>query len=256
MVIAGNVMDGLELEGELWVVLPTYNEAENLPPMLSAIHLTVPAARILVVDDSSPDGTGALADRAAATDSRIEVLHRAGKEGLGAAYRAGFRHLLARQRAAILVQMDCDFSHDPADLPRLVDAVRGGADVALGSRYVSGGSTPGWGFRRRAISRAGSLFARTVLNLAIRDLTGGFKAWRRPVLEAVLEEAAYASGYGFQIETTWRAVRQGARVVELPITFRDRVVGMSKMDARIAAEAFRMVIAMRATDLRRRRRQL
>jgi len=179
----------------------------------------------------------------------VQVLHRPGKEGLGAAYRAGFAHVLGVPGVDVIIQMDCDFSHDPADLRRLVAAIDAGADVAIGSRYVFGGSTPGWGFKRRAISRAGSLFARQVLGLRVRDLTGGFKAWRRESLRPVLDSVAYASGYGFQIETTWRASRQGARIVELPIVFRDRVLGTSRMNGRIAREAFWTVVAMRMTEL-------
>jgi dolichol-phosphate mannosyltransferase len=238
---------------EVWIVLPTYNEAENLPPMLAAIRSAVPDARILVVDDSSPDGTGELADGAAASDPHVTVLHRAGKDGLGAAYRAGFAHVLERTTADVVVQMDCDFSHDPGDVERLVNAIRTGADLAIGSRYVPGGSTPGWGIKRRAISRGGSLFARSVLGLPFRDLTGGFKAWRPDLLRAVSASDGYASGYGFQVEMTWRAARRRARIVELPIVFRDRVLGSSKMTARIAGEAFRTVIAMRVADLRGRR---
>lgn len=233
----------------MWVVLPTYDERDNLPSMLAAIRSSLPSAQILVVDDASPDGTGELADVAAQQDPSIRVLHRAGKEGLGTAYRAGFAHVIATSDAEYIVQMDCDFSHDPADLPRLLEALHTGAGLAIGSRYVPGGGTPGWSLKRRVISRAGSLFARVVLGLPFNDLTGGFKAWRRDVLNSVLEQVAHASGYGFQIETTWRAHRQGARIVELPIVFRDRVLGTSKMTGKIAKEAFRMVIAMRLTEL-------
>lgn len=232
-----------------WIVLPTYNEVDNLPLMLGAIGESLPQAQILIVDDASPDGTGAVADEAAKRDASVHVLHRAGKEGLGAAYRAGFAQVIADPDARVIIQMDCDFSHDPADLPALVAAIEGGADLAIGSRYVSGGSTPGWGRKRRAISRGGSLFARVVLRLPLRDLTGGFKAWRREALASVLDHVAYTSGYGFQIETTWRASRQGNEIVELPIAFRDRVMGSSKMTGRIAREAFRTVITMRLTEL-------
>lgn len=184
---------------ELWIVLPTSDESENLPRMLAALRSVVPAAHILVADDSSPDGTGELADTAACSDSHITVLHRSGKDGLGAAYRARFAHVLDHAQAEIVVQMDCDFSHEPADVPPLLDAVWRGADLAIGSRYVTGGSTPAWGLKRRAISRGGSLFARSVLGLPIRDITGGFKAWRRDLLHAVLSSDGYASGYGFQV---------------------------------------------------------
>jgi dolichol-phosphate mannosyltransferase len=236
----------------VWVVIPTYNEAGNLPAMLAAIRGALPAARVLVVDDGSPDGTGHLADAAAARDANVRVLHRTAKQGLGAAYRVGFAHVLAEPDTEVVVQMDCDFSHDPADIARLVGAIDSGADLAIGSRYVAGGSTPGWTWRRRAISRAGSMFARTVLQLPLRDLTGGFKAWGRRTLVTALEGVPYASGYGFQIEMTWRAARSGARIVELPITFRDRTVGQSKMTGRIAREALRMVVEMRLSEARHR----
>lgn len=245
-------------EGELmadgvWVVLPTYNEAGNLQAMLAAIRGAVPAARVLVVDDRSPDGTGEIADAAAARDMNVAVLHRADKEGLGAAYRAGFARVLTEPQTDIVIQMDCDFSHDPADVARLIGAVESGADLAIGSRYVSGGSTPGWTWRRRAVSRAGSVFARTMLQLPVRDLTGGFKAWRRETLGRALKGVPYASGYGFQIEMTWKAAKAGAHIVELPITFRDRTVGQSKMTARIAGEALRMVVDLRLSEARRRK---
>lgn len=231
-----------------WIVLPTYDEAGNLPPMLAALRSALPAARILVVDDASPDGTGDLADAAAAADALIEVLHRTAKDGLGEAYRAGFAHALQRPNANVIVQMDCDFSHDPADVARLVESVEAGADLAIGSRYVRGGDTPGWGIRRRAMSRGGSFFARAVLGLPISDLTGGFKAWRRDTLLAALQGKRFANGYGFQIEMTWKAARTGARIVELPIQFRDRTVGTSKMTGRIAREALRTVVAMRLSE--------
>ena len=237
----------------IWVVLPTYNEAGNLPAMLAAIRRDVPAARVLVVDDGSPDGTGDIADAAAASDANVSVLHRQEKQGLGAAYRAGFARVVAEADAEVVVQMDCDFSHDPADLARLIGAVQKGADLAIGSRYVAGGSTPGWTWRRRAISRAGSTFARTVLRLPQRDLTGGFKAWRRETLLYALGGVPYASGYGFQIEMTWKAARAGARIVELPITFRDRTVGKSKMTGRIAREALMMVVELRLSEARHRK---
>ena len=237
----------------VWVVLPTYNEAGNLPAMLAAIRGAVPDARVLVVDDRSPDGTGEIADAAAARDANVIVLHREAKQGLGAAYRAGFARVLAEPDADVVIQMDCDFSHSPADVTRLIGAVEAGADLAIGSRYVTGGSTPGWTWRRRAISRAGSMFARTVLGLRVRDLTGGFKAWRRQTLAGALEGVPYASGYGFQIEMTWKAARSDARIVELPITFRDRTVGQSKMTGRIAREALRMVLELRLSEARRRK---
>ena len=232
-----------------WVVLPTYNELENLPAMVPAIRSALPEAHVLVVDDGSPDGTGELADDMARDDARIHVLHRAGKEGLGAAYRAGFREVLRHPDATVVIQMDCDFSHDPADLQRLIAEIDAGADLVLGSRYVRGGSTPDWRVRRRVISRLGSLFARTILSLPYRDLTGGYKAWRREILGALDLESLYANGYGFQIEMTWRAQQAGATIREIPIVFRDRVLGLSKMSGAIIVEALLMVVRLR---LRRR----
>ncbi len=230
--------------GSIWIVVPTYNERENLPPMVDAIRQSVPEATILVVDDNSPDGTGAVADGLARANRLVRVLHRSEKNGLGEAYRAGFRHALEDPRVQVIVQMDCDFSHDPRDLPRLIGALEE-ADLAIGSRYVPGGSTPGWDRRRRLISRSGSLFARTVLSLRFRDLTGGFKAWRAATLRQVMERTAYAQGYGFQVEMTWLAHRGGARVAELPIAFRDRVYGQSKMTGGIVREALVMVVKLR-----------
>jgi dolichol-phosphate mannosyltransferase len=237
-----------------WVVLPTYNEAGNLPRMLVALRSALPDACILVVDDASPDGTGDLADAAAATDEAVEVLHRTSKDGLGEAYRAGFSHVLQQRKADVIVQMDCDFSHDPADVMRLLGAVESGAHLAIGSRYVPGGGTPGWGARRLMVSRGGSVFAKSVLGLPVRDLTGGFKAWRRDMLSRALEGPPFARGYGFQIEMTWKAARSGGRIVEVPIQFRDRTVGASKMTGRIAREALRTVVAMRLSEGIARRR--
>lgn len=228
-----------------WIVLPTFNERENLRSMLSSILAVLPSTHVLVVDDNSPDGTGRLADDLAEHDERIVVLHRPGKAGLGAAYRAGFEEVLGKPDVSSIVQMDCDFSHDPGDLPRLLDAISGGADVAIGSRYVHGGSTPGWELRRRLISRSGSLFARSVLWLPYRDLTGGFKAWRPDMLRRLIASTAYAQGYGFQIEMTWLAHRAHARIVELPIAFRDRTLGESKMSRAIMREALLMVVGLR-----------
>jgi dolichol-phosphate mannosyltransferase len=232
-----------------WIVVPTYNERENLAPITKAILEAVPAVRILVVDDGSPDGTGAIADELAAAEPRIEVLHRTAKEGLGAAYRAGFRHVLADPQAAAVVQMDCDFSHSPAQVPGLLAPIlEGSADLVLGSRYVRGGTTPGWGLGRRLLSRGGGHYARLVLGVPYRDLTGGFKAWSRAALAAIdLEAPEFANGYGFQIEMTWRAHRNGARIIERPITFGERVAGASKMSAGIAREALVMVLRMRLT---------
>lgn len=234
-----------------WVVLPTYNEKENLVRMLEAIGGALPGVRTLVVDDGSPDGTGDLADEFAVGDRSVEVLHRAAKEGLGAAYRAGFERVLTDPTCEFVVQMDCDFSHDPQDLPRLLEPLKRGADLALGSRYVRGGGTIGWGMRRKIISRGGSLFARAVLLLPYRDLTGGFKAWRVRLLGRVLRRVTETQGYGFQIETTWHAQRLGARTVQVPIMFRDRVAGKSKMSGDIIREALLLVVRLRLGAMRR-----
>jgi dolichol-phosphate mannosyltransferase len=230
------------------VVLPTYNEAENLESLSAAILAAAPAGTgILVVDDASPDGTGEIADRLAAADERIEVLHRPVKEGLGPAYVAGFARALAAG-AERVVQMDADFSHDPADVPRLIATTTdpgGAADLALGSRYVEGGGVSDWGRGRQAISRWGSIYARTWLGLDVRDLTGGFKCFRREVLEAIRIDTVSALGYAFQIETTFRALQAGFTVTEVPIVFRDRRVGESKMSRAIVAEAAWRVPIMR-----------
>jgi dolichol-phosphate mannosyltransferase len=233
-----------------WIVLPTYNERENLVPMLEAITVALPGVHTLVVDDGSPDGTGELADEFAADDPSVEVLHRTAKEGLGAAYRAGFERVLSDPSCEFVVQMDCDFSHDPRDLPRLLERLKRGADLALGSRYVRGGGTIGWGLRRKIISRGGSLFAGAVLLLPYRDLTGGFKAWRSPLLRRVLGLVTETHGYGFQIETTWHAHRLGARTVQVPIIFRDRVAGSSKMSGDIVREALLLVLRLRLKTMR------
>jgi dolichol-phosphate mannosyltransferase len=227
------------------VVVPTYNEHDNLASLSAAILEAVPEATVLVVDDASPDGTGLLADTLAAQEPRIQVLHRPGKEGLGVAYRAGFRWALDRPSTKAVVQMDADFSHDPADVPRLLEPLMSDADLVLGTRYIPGGGTVGWPAHRRLISRAGTLFARTVLLLPYRDLTGGFKAWRREALEAIRLREANANGYAFQVETTWWAHRRRARVVEVPITFRERVAGTSKMNGAIVREALVVVLHLR-----------
>jgi len=238
--------------GRTWIVLPTYNEFENLEPIARAILEAVPTAHLLVVDDSSPDGTGELADALAAADRRIEVLHRPGKEGLGRAYMDGFRLALDGGASAV-VQMDADFSHDPAALPRLIEPIESGtADLVIGSRYAAGGNVQDWGLVRRVISRGGSLFARSVLDLSPNDLTGGFKAWRSETLGAVSGGFIRAGGYVFQIEMTYRASRAGARVVEIPITFVDRRMGASKMSRRIIFEAFAVVMQLRWEELRGR----
>jgi dolichol-phosphate mannosyltransferase len=235
----------------LCVCLPTYNERENLEAMVSALGEVLGAHGIvLVVDDSSPDGTGAIADRLAAELKWMHVLHRPRKEGLGPAYLAGFRRAL-ELGADLVFEMDCDFSHDPADVPRLRAAAEE-ADVVLGSRYVAGGGTRNWGLLRRLISRGGSLYAQLLLGVPVRDLTGGFKCYRRAVLEAIDLDAIHSKGYAFQIETTYRALRKGFRVVEVPITFVDRQVGGSKMSKMIVLEAVWKVPLLRLGTLRKR----
>ena len=229
------------------IVIPTYNERECLPTIVPAVRAAVPAASVLIVDDSSPDGTGALADEMAAADPQVQVLHRAGKEGLGAAYLAAFAHALAAPAGwQRIVQMDADFSHDPADVPRLLAALDAGADLAVGSRYVAGGGTENWGLGRRIISRGGALYARTTLGVGVQDLTAGFKAWKAATLGGIALGAVRARGYGFQIEMTYRAVRNGFRVEEVPIKFVDRRAGQSKMSGTIFFEALTMVWKMRA----------
>jgi dolichol-phosphate mannosyltransferase len=232
------------------VIVPTYNERENLEQVADAILAALPEATLLVVDDSSPDGTGILADTLAAREPRLRVLHRPAKEGLGVAYRDAFRWALDRAATRAVVQMDADFSHDPRDLPRLLAAVMTGSDLVLGTRYMRGGGTVGWPLHRRLVSRAGTIFARSVLLLPYRDLTGGFKAWRRELLEAIRLREANASGYGFQIETTWWAHRRGAVVTQVPIVFRERVAGSSKMSGGIVGEALRLVLRLRLEAIR------
>jgi dolichol-phosphate mannosyltransferase len=241
---------GLAAGRGVWVVLPTYNERDNLEPIASAILEALPEASLLVVDDSSPDGTGQLADTIAAREPRVSVLHRPGKEGLGVAYRDGFRWVLERPGTRAVVQMDADFSHDPAALPRLLAPLMTDADLVLGTRYMPGGGTVGWPMARKLISRGGTLFARMVLLLPYRDLTGGFKAWRRELLEAIRLRETSGSGYGFQIETTWWAHRRRARIVQIPITFRERVAGSSKMTGGIVREAMLLVLKLRWRAIR------
>ena len=236
---------GLAAGRDVWVVLPTYNERDNVVSISAAILDALPQAHLLIVDDGSPDGTGQLADEIAAREPRVAVLHRSAKEGLGAAYRDGFRWVLDRPDTRAVVQMDADFSHDPADLPRLLTPLMHEADLVLGTRYMRGGGTAGWPRHRELISRGGTTFARTVLLLPYRDLTGGFKAWRRELLEEIRLRDADASGYGFQVETTWWAHRRGARVVQVPIVFRERVAGVSKMHGGIVREAVAMVLRLR-----------
>ena len=245
--------DGAQPTGTgTWVILPTYNEAENLPGISAAILQALPGAVLLVVDDGSPDGTGDLADGLAAADARVQVKHRAAKQGLGRAYLDGFDEAL-RGGATRIVQMDADWSHDPTALPRLIAPIEEEkADLVIGSRYTKGGSVEDWGIVRRVISRGGSIFARIVLSLRPHDLTGGFKAWRATTLGSVPLDGVRAGGYVFQIEMTYRASRLGARVVEVPITFRDRRVGQSKMSRRILVEALIVVLTLRWDELRGR----
>jgi dolichol-phosphate mannosyltransferase len=218
------------------LVVPTYDEAENIERFVAAVREKLPeSARILIVDDNSPDGTGEIADRLAERHQSVHVLHRPQKEGLGPAYIAGFRRALA-EGAGLVVEMDADFSHNPVYLPGLLQACEN-ADLAIGSRYVKGGGVSDWGMLRKAISRGGSAYARTVLGLDVRDLTGGFKCFRREVLEAIDLDSIGSRGYAFQVEMTYRAIQHGFTVVELPIVFRDRQAGSSKMDRAIVAEA-------------------
>jgi dolichol-phosphate mannosyltransferase len=230
-----------------WLVLPTYNEAENIEGIVRAalprLTSAVDDPHILIVDDGSPDGTGQIADRLAEELAPVEVLHRTAKEGLGRAYLAGFERALGAG-ADLVMEMDSDFSHDPADLPRLI-AAAADADLVLGSRYVRGGGVTDWGLFRRLLSRGGSWYARMVLRVPVRDLTGGFKCFRREALEGIDYRNTHAEGYGFQIELTYRTIKAGYRVVEVPIVFRDREVGTSKMNARIALEAVWKVPALR-----------
>jgi dolichol-phosphate mannosyltransferase len=229
---------------KVWVVLPTYNEAENLDKIAPAILERLPESRrLLIVDDNSPDGTGQIADRLAAERADVQVLHRTSKEGIGPAYIAGFRDALAGG-AQLILEMDADFSHDPAYLPQLLRAAES-ADVVIGSRYVPGGGVTDWGKVRRFISRGGSSYARMMLGLTTRDLTGGFKCFRREVLEAIDMDTVAAKGYAFQVEMTYRAINAGFSVVEVPIVFRDRTEGNSKMSRAIFAEAIWRVPAMR-----------
>jgi len=232
------------------VVLPTYNERDNLPSVVPAILAASPELDVLVVDDGSPDGTGALADELARREPRVRVLHRQRKEGLGPAYLAGFDVALRAVYGRIL-EMDADFSHDPGRLPALLAASRE-ADLVLGSRYVPGGGTQNWGLGRRLLSRGGSVYARLILGVRIRDLTGGFKCFRREVLERIDLQTVTTVGYAFQIELTYRALRAGFRVVEVPIIFADRRVGQSKMTGAIVLEALWKVWGIRFAGWRPR----
>ena len=225
----------------LYVVIPTYNERENLPPLLERLHAVLPEAEVLVVDDGSPDGTAEIAETYGRERGRVSVLRRGSKQGLASAYVAGFELALSRG-ASRLVQLDADLSHAPEDVPRLL-AVE--ADLVIGSRYVPGGGTVNWPLHRRALSRFGSFYARLCLGLSYRDLTGGFKAWRRQTLAAALAEPVESDGYAFQVELSWRAHRAGATIVEVPIVFTERVAGVSKIDRSIALEAAWLVPALR-----------
>ncbi|TML78168.1 MAG: polyprenol monophosphomannose synthase [Actinobacteria bacterium] len=229
------------------VCLPTYNERENLEKMVRA--LGDKGVNVLVVDDNSPDGTGEIADRLATELDYVSVLHREKKEGIGRAYIAAFELLLRESAAELILEMDCDFSHDPADVPRLIAAVEAGADLALGSRYVAGGGTRNWGLIRRIISWGGSFYARVILGLSVRDLTGGFKCFRRRVLETLDLDAIESRGYAFQVEMTYRVIRSGFEVVEVPIVFADRTEGTSKMSRGIFLEAVVRVPALRLAAL-------
>jgi dolichol-phosphate mannosyltransferase len=225
------------------IVVPTYNEGENLPMLLARIHEELPSGHVLVVDDNSPDGTGQLADDWAAKHDWVHVMHREGKQGLGTAYLAGFAWALERPYTHIF-EMDADFSHPPERLPALLAATTD-ADLVLGSRWVAGGGTEGWPLKRQFLSRGGSFYARTVLGVSIRDLTGGFKCFRREALEAIDLSGVQTVGYGFQIELTWRVLEAGLKVVEVPITFVDRVKGASKMSGDIFMEALGLVWKLR-----------
>ena len=231
------------------VCLPTYDERENLEPITRAILQATPEVEVLVIDDNSPDGTGELADRLAAGEPRLHVLHRPGKAGLGKAYLAGFAWALEHGYELVL-EMDADFSHNPSYLPRMLE-LAGGADLVLGSRNVAGGGTLNWGIGRKLLSRGGSFYARTILGVGVRDLTGGFKCFRRQVLEAIDLPTVECSGYAFQIELTYRALRKGFRVVETPIVFEDRRVGQSKMSRRIVLEAITKVWSIRRSSFAR-----
>lgn len=231
------------------IVTPTYNERENLETFVSRLHGVIPAVDVLVVDDSSPDGTGDLADTLAKGDPRIHVLHRAGKLGIGTAYIAGFEYAL-REGYDVVFEMDTDLSHDPRYVPDFLRALEAGADVVIGSRNVAGGGVEGWGVGRHALSKGGSLYSRTILGLRVRDLTSGYKAFTRRALEGIDLRSVRSEGYSFQIELTYRALRRGFRVTEVPIVFVDRRAGQSKMSRRIFAEAVAMVWKLRFDALR------
>jgi len=241
--------------GPVWVIIPTYDERDNIEPLVASVRSSLescaPEHHLLVVDDNSPDGTGRIADQIARSDEHVKVLHREGKRGLGQAYLAGFRFALDHG-AALVIEMDADFSHDPAYLPRLIGAAQE-ADLVIGSRYVSGGAVRNWGPLRRLVSRGGCWYARTVLGVEVRDLTGGFKCFRRAVLEAIDLGSIRSRGYAFQVELTYRAIERGFRVAEVPITFTERRVGSSKMSRAIVLEAIWMVPRLRLDGEHRER---
>lgn len=228
------------------VIIPTYNERENVEAITQAVLAAEPRCDVLVVDDNSPDGTGEVADALARSSPRVHVLHRAQKQGLGRAYLHAFQWAL-EHRYEYVFEMDADFSHDPKYLAKMLDEAMAGADLVLGSRYIPGGGTINWGVIRQLVSRGGSLYARTILGVGIHDLTGGFKCFRRRVLESIDLEAVHSSGYAFQIELTFRALRKGFSVKELPIVFEDRRVGHSKMSRKIFLEALYRVWQLRLT---------
>ncbi|KHL00338.1 polyprenol monophosphomannose synthase [Sinomonas humi] len=217
-------------------IIPTYNELESLPKTLGRLRSAVPASDVLVADDNSPDGTGELADRIAAEDPQVHVMHRKGKEGLGAAYIAGFKWALERDYD-VVVEMDADGSHQPEQLPRLLEAVEQGADLVIGSRWVRGGTVVNWPVYRQAISRTGSTYARLMLGLKIKDMTAGYRAFRRTTLEKLDLDAVESVGYGFQVDLAWRVARMGLKVAEVPVTFVERELGASKMSGNIVVEA-------------------
>ena len=231
------------------IVTPTYDERDNLAPFMDGVFEVVPDAHVLVVDDNSPDGTGALADRIAERDSRVHVMHRAGKMGLGSAYLEGFGWALERDYDLVF-EMDTDLSHDPRYLPDFLAAFEGGADLVIGSRNVRGGGVEGWGLGRHILSKGGSLYSRTILGLDVRDLTSGYKGFRREVLQGIDLQQVESEGYSFQVELTYRAIRRGFQVAEVPIIFVDRRAGQSKMSRKIFAEAVMMMPKLRLDALR------
>jgi dolichol-phosphate mannosyltransferase len=238
--------------GPVWVIVPTYNERDNLEPLISSIlhelERVASEPTVLVVDDSSPDGTGELANRITERDPRVRVLHNKEKRGLGRAYLGGFRRAL-EEGAELVIEMDADFSHDPSYLPVLIEAARD-ADLVLGSRYAPGGGVRGWGLAREAISRGGCWYARTVLGVGVKDLTGGFKCFRRKLLEEIDLGSVHSEGYAFQVEVTYRALQRGFRVKEVPIVFVERRIGESKMSWRIVLEAVLLIPRLRLAGRR------